>query len=74
MEIIFSRIVYALSVSRSCSGYIHELRKARLSGNSSRETEVAKTLSEVLMNATIRLHKLRTCHDIIYVNLLSQRK
>lgn len=70
MEIIFTRIIYALAMGRSSSGYVHELRKAREAANPSRETSVAKTLGEVLMNSALRLYKLRNCHHLIYVCIL----
>lgn len=69
MEIIFSRIIYALTMGRSASGYVHELRKARAAANPSRETTIAKTLGEVLMNSALRLYKLRNCHSFIYVRM-----
>jgi hypothetical protein len=70
MEIIFSRYLYAIGFLRSCSGYINELRKAKEEKNTTRCGEILKSVMERLSNATIRILKLKSQENLIFVILM----
>ena len=74
IEIIFSRIMYAIAISRTTSGYINELRKARAADNKDSARELAKTISESVMNGAIRLYKLRNAWNVLQVTPTHQPK
>lgn len=67
MEIILSRYLYATGLLRSCSGHIAELRSCIMQNNQVRATEVLKVISDRILNASIRMHKLQDQKNLIFV-------
>lgn len=67
MEMIFSRYLYSLGFLRSCSGYIGELRRSKQEGNDIRCGEMLKSIIERLSNATIRLLKMKSTEQYLFV-------
>lgn len=67
MEIILSRITYATGLLRSCGGHIAELRSCISQNNSSRAGEVLKVITDRILNACIRLHKMLDQKTLIVV-------
>jgi hypothetical protein len=67
MEIIFSRQLYASALSRAAAGWISELRNARSQNQTARAKGLAKNISDIYMNATIRMKKLLAQSNLIYV-------
>jgi hypothetical protein len=67
MEIIMSRLLYASALSRSAAGWISELRNARNQNQLARAKTLSKNVSDIYMNAAIRLKKLEASQALIYV-------
>jgi hypothetical protein len=68
MEIIFSRLLYSTALSRAAAGWVSELRNARSQGQYTRAKELSKNVSDIYMNATIRMNKLLASQKYIYVS------
>jgi hypothetical protein len=69
MELIFSRVAYALAMSRSTSGAVSRLRTLRQGNNLGLAPDVAKQIGDVYSNAAIRLLKLKNAWNLISVSL-----
>lgn len=69
MEIIFSRQLYAAALSRAAAGWVSELRNARNQNQIARAKELSKNISDIYINATIRMKKLLAQKDLIYVRI-----
>ena len=70
MEIIFSRYLYALGISKSISGHIVQLRKATLGKNEESCKENLKGIMERMSNAAVRLYKMKAQERFIFVKLI----
>ena len=68
IEIILSRMLYSTGLLRSCGGHIAELRSCVANKNEARGMEVLKVLTDRLVNACIRLHKLQDQKKLIIVS------
>ena len=63
-------MLYSTGLLRSCGGHIAELRSCVTQNNEARAGEVLKVISDRILNACIRLHKMLDQKKLIQVKLL----
>ena len=64
---VFTRLIYAWSVNRSCSGHVAQVRQARSQRNYDRAKELLKVIYERYLDGAVRLNKMKAAEQFIYV-------